>query len=338
MRALDLFSGIGGFSLALRPWATTVAYCEIDPDARAVLAANMVRGALARAPVYEDVTKLRASDVAHLRPNIITAGFPCQDVSCASRNPKGVMGSRSRLFLEVARLARTSPSVSHVFLENSACIRTRGMDKVLAALRDAGMSHIAYGVYSAAEVGAQHDRRRWFCLASRAPSSLPTQASQRYEFHARRRREPSERLRPRSRVERARCAMLGNAIVPDCARMAFFDLAIMLHERPAPAPLVRHPMRIVHANRPITMRHDDGTVVDKLCWATPVSSVWAQYRNLTDRSTRMLSNQVFYEEGTRADPKIPPSERSLHYTINPAWVEWLMGYPSGWTRVPRPRG
>ena len=52
---LDLFSGVGGLSIGLREVCCPIAYCEIEPKARAVLQARMQDGMLERAPVLEDV-------------------------------------------------------------------------------------------------------------------------------------------------------------------------------------------------------------------------------------------------------------------------------------------
>ena len=65
----DLYSGIGGNSLALGPEFTTVAYCENDPSAVAVLENNMRKGRLDRAPIYPDVTKLTATDFKRHKPS-----------------------------------------------------------------------------------------------------------------------------------------------------------------------------------------------------------------------------------------------------------------------------
>lgn len=58
MNGLDLFSGIGGISLALKPWVRTLAYCEIDPYCQAVLLSRMADGLLDNAPVWPDITSL----------------------------------------------------------------------------------------------------------------------------------------------------------------------------------------------------------------------------------------------------------------------------------------
>jgi site-specific DNA-cytosine methylase len=58
MRTLDLFSGIGGFAVALQCVTKVAAYCEIDAACRSVLAANIRKGLLHNAPILDDVTKV----------------------------------------------------------------------------------------------------------------------------------------------------------------------------------------------------------------------------------------------------------------------------------------
>ena len=80
MRVLDLFSGIGGFSLGLeRAGMQTVAFCEIDPDCRKVLAKHWPD-----VPIHEDI---RGLDGEQYRGtvNVVAGGFPCQAHSSAAR-------------------------------------------------------------------------------------------------------------------------------------------------------------------------------------------------------------------------------------------------------------
>lgn len=76
LRSLDLFSGIGGITHALRGLAKPVMYCEKDPDARRVVDVLIKRGRLPAAPVADDVRKLTAVTLKN-KVDIIVAGFPC---------------------------------------------------------------------------------------------------------------------------------------------------------------------------------------------------------------------------------------------------------------------
>jgi hypothetical protein len=103
LRSLDLFSGIGGLTLALEPWAEPVAYCENDPYAQAVLLSRMHSGELPRAPIWDDVKTLRGDVLPTV--DLVVGGFPCTDVSDASRGRgAGLDGESSGLWYEMLRL------------------------------------------------------------------------------------------------------------------------------------------------------------------------------------------------------------------------------------------
>ena len=106
MRSLDLFSGIGSFSLALDALGcSTVGYCDADEGSRAVLRARMAEGRLHQAPIFDDVRKVGRRHLVRLAVDAICAGFPCVDLS--SLGPRAGLQStseRSGLFWEVVRL------------------------------------------------------------------------------------------------------------------------------------------------------------------------------------------------------------------------------------------
>jgi len=161
MRSLDLFSGIGGISLALEEYFETIGYVEIDKYAQAVLLSRMASGDIETAPIFRDITRL---DGTKLRGHVdcIVGGFPCQDISVAGLG-KGLDGKRSGLFFEIVRLVKEIQPV-FIFLENVPAIRTRGLDVVLKELTSFGYD-CRWTTISAASVGAPHKRERWFLLA-----------------------------------------------------------------------------------------------------------------------------------------------------------------------------
>jgi DNA (cytosine-5)-methyltransferase 1 len=164
LNGLDLFSGIGGLTLALGPWVRPVAYCEIDAYARAVLLSRMQSEQLPVAPIWDDVRELRARDLRY-GIDIVYGGFPCQDLSVAGRGA-GLAGERSGLFFEIARLVgELRPRF--VFLENVPAIRSRGADVVAGRLAELGYD-CRWDVLSAFDVGAPHLRERWWMLAFNA--------------------------------------------------------------------------------------------------------------------------------------------------------------------------
>lgn len=102
MKVLDLFSGIGGFSLGLeRAGMETVAFCEIEKFPRKVLAKHWPN-----VPCYKDVRTLTAERLKEDgigTIDVITGGFPCQDLSFAGKQA-GIEAERSGLWSEIARL------------------------------------------------------------------------------------------------------------------------------------------------------------------------------------------------------------------------------------------
>lgn len=159
MKVLDLFSGIGGFSLGLeRVGMTTVAFCEIEPFPRAVLAKHWPG-----VPIYDDVRTLTAARLAAdgIVPDVICGGFPCQDISVAGKGA-GLDGERSGLWHEYRRLiGEVRPRF--VIIENVAALRNRGLDTVLGGLSALGYD-AEWHVVSAAAIGAPHIRERVWVL------------------------------------------------------------------------------------------------------------------------------------------------------------------------------
>lgn len=162
LRGLDLFSGIGGISLALKPWVTTIAYCEIEPYCQAVLLERMQSNDLDFAPIWDDVTTLDRT-VLDTEIDIIFGGFPCQDVSVAGKQAGINSDTRSGLFFHIMRLVRQYRP-QFIFLENVAAICSRGLDTVLREIAEAGYD-AKWCCVSAAEAGAPHKRDRWWLLA-----------------------------------------------------------------------------------------------------------------------------------------------------------------------------
>ena len=160
MASLDLFSGIGGITIALEDWCEPAAYCEIEKFPQQVLLSRMSEGQLPAAPIFTDVTKLKGKMLPKI--DIICGGFPCQDISSAGLG-KGMAGERSSLFYQIMRLAgELSPRF--IFLENVAAIKSRGLPEVGSVLSKAGYD-CRWLMVKASELGAKHSRERWFCLA-----------------------------------------------------------------------------------------------------------------------------------------------------------------------------
>lgn len=160
LNGLDLFSGIGGVSTALRPWVRTIAYCERESYAQAVLLSRMRAGDLDEAPIWDDVQTLSADHLPCV--DIISGGFPCQDISVAGAGA-GLEGERSGLVFELLRLVGECRP-RFIFLENVPALAVRGLDRLLLELHALGFD-ARWTIVSAAEVGAPHLRERIWILA-----------------------------------------------------------------------------------------------------------------------------------------------------------------------------
>ena len=169
LKVLDLFSGIGGFSLGLERTGgfETVAFCEIEPFPRRVLAKHWPE-----VPCYDDVRTLTAARLAAdgIAVDVITGGFPCQDLSVAGKQRGMGEGTRSGLWSEIIRLVgELRPSF--VIVENVAALlagpserRGKWFGRVLGDLAECGYD-AEWRVVSASDMGAWHRRDRVWVIA-----------------------------------------------------------------------------------------------------------------------------------------------------------------------------
>jgi len=179
LRVLDLFSGIGGFSIGLeRAGMTTVAFCEIDKKAQLVLKKHWPD-----VPVFEDVSTLTKDllDERGITVDVICGGFPCQDISYAGAGA-GIEGERSGLWSEYARLiGELRPR--YVIVENVSALLSRGLDRVLGDLASLGYN-AEWHCIPASAVGAPHRRDRIWIVAY--PNSQHWRAERPIKISARR--------------------------------------------------------------------------------------------------------------------------------------------------------
>jgi DNA (cytosine-5)-methyltransferase 1 len=211
LRVLDLFSGIGGFSLGLERTGgfETVAFCEIEPFPQKVL-----RKHWPDVPIYDDVRTVTAARLAadgiawsladarddrrmesdfgamvgiqgqaceerhketdglrYCGVDVICGGFPCQDISFAGKGA-GIEGERSGLWSEYARLiGELQPQF--VIVENVAALLGRGLDRVLGDLAKIGFD-AEWHCIPASAIGAPHRRDRLWLVAY--PAQFPESA------------------------------------------------------------------------------------------------------------------------------------------------------------------
>lgn len=170
MNVLDLFSGIGGFSLGLeRAGMRTVAFCEIEPYARAVLAKHWPK-----VPCYDDVRTLTADRLRAdgIVPDVICGGFPCQDASVANTQGRpGIDGERTGLFGHIERLATDFPRAI-VLMENVPGLLSAGFGRVLGAMAKIGRD-VEWRCIPALAAGLPHRRDRLWIVAHPSGAGLP---------------------------------------------------------------------------------------------------------------------------------------------------------------------
>lgn len=156
MKVIDLFSGIGGFALgAHHVGYETKLFVEKDPYAQSVLRKNFPI-----VPMHDDVTTLTLDEGSC---DIICGGFPCQDISVANPNGKGLDGERSGLWSEFNRLIQEGKP-KYVIIENSPNLRNKGLRRVLQDLWEGGYD-AEWCVLEAGQFGAHHIRQRVFIVA-----------------------------------------------------------------------------------------------------------------------------------------------------------------------------
>ena len=377
LRSLDLFSGIGGMTRALHGIARPVAYCEIDPGCQAVLAARMRDGSLPRAPVFPDVTKLTRADLP-AGVDLICGGWPCQDLSTIGHRA-GLKGARSGLIREVMRLTdELNPKA--LFLENVGNMLNMGMREFMSEFVTKRGYEARWVVVPASALGAPHVRRRWFALVTRPGVELKVRVPAYPVTNWK--REGAARMRlPRGPEEKkallARLAMLGNSVVPECARAAFITLMSgyrldptaevlkegrvlsltdpsfrdvekskryykwgvavgggdnrrsLLYEADDP-PMRTPDLQLEVQPRAVRLKAVGNISVPRLrrpvklsAWPTPRHGVTGAVNVITHRTIRDLPSVVRFEART--------PDRLRTGVTNPGFVEWMMGFPRGWT-------
>ncbi len=236
-----LFAGIGGLELGLERTGgfKTVWQVENDEYATRVLESHCLT-----VKRWNDVRTFPPNPAATWKCDVLTGGFPCQDISACNYRARGLDGERSGLWHDFARIIR-SLRPRYVIAENVPALTFRGLDRVLCDLAACGFD-AEWNTLSAKMFGAPHQRDRLFIVAYPASKRLkadaifggcaPQTASQEQTARVRMwpgRREPCGTLSNRIRwcpdselcrvvdgvpgeLDRYRC--LGNAVVPQVAQ------------------------------------------------------------------------------------------------------------------------
>jgi len=166
---LDLFSGIGGFSLGLeRAGMETVAFCENDKFCQKVLAKHWPD-----IPIHENIEELDGRQYRGT-VDLVCGGFPCQPFSVAGEQ-RGKEDDRA-LWPEMLRVIR-EVEPAWVIGENVSGIINMELDNVLSDLEDSGYSCQTF-VIPACSVDAKHRRDRVWIIASHANFNSKPDGSQ----------------------------------------------------------------------------------------------------------------------------------------------------------------
>jgi DNA (cytosine-5)-methyltransferase 1 len=162
LNELAIFSGAGGGILGgkLLGWRTVCAV-EIERYPACVLVQRQNNRFLPPFPIWDDI---RTFDGRPWREivDVVSGGFPCQDISCAGTGT-GLSGKRSGLWFEMLRIIR-GIRPRYAFVENSPMLTSRGLDTVLGGLAEIGYD-AEWCVLGASDCGAPHYRKRFWILA-----------------------------------------------------------------------------------------------------------------------------------------------------------------------------
>lgn len=309
MRHIDLFSGIGGMTRSLQHVSQPLLYCDSCPHAQQTLGTLMDDGSLATAPVVKDVKKLV---VCPKGVDIITAGFPCTGFSVAG-DKLGFANTQSSLFFEVVRVtAVVCPSF--VLLENTPFVADdANLNVIRTEFKKLGYA-LRWCILPAFVVGIPQNRRRWFAIAYKKEESLGVLLKALMQTEcACNGKEPPRMTLQKDPLACRRFALLRNSVVPQCAAYAWRYLADLRHTAVRPA-IAKPDLKLLFTNGTITFR--------KCVWPTPHGGWSKGAEVMNERATRDICTAVVYEQHTPRGG-----------FINIEWIEWLMGYPSGWTKL-----
>ncbi|MFL6072450.1 MAG: DNA cytosine methyltransferase [Mycobacteriales bacterium] len=323
----SLCTGYGGLDLAVMAvLEAELAWCA-DNDR---YAARLLAHHWPKVPNLGDITRL---DWTTLEPvDVITAGFPCQDISYAGRGAGIAEGTRSGIWTHIADAVRLlAPEL--VFVENVAALRRRGLDRVLADLAKEGYD-AAWSCLRASDIGAPHRRERIFIAAW--PGKPAT--------HPARHRLRHQRTAGLGRVPAA--AFPGTAAHPTGADSQGSRPQSTRCGPEPPHPAASNPASPRQLRRPTTLgaprpgppdlpqrrgllSADQPTAVDKgelTGSAAPVDGdvdrdrVWGAYGPAIHRWEHLLG---------RVAPAPTEPGRDGRPRLAAVFVEWLMGLPAG---------
>ena len=165
MKVASLFTGVGGFDLGFEQAGHEVVYqCENDPKAQEIL-----RKHWPDVHLETDVKNAKGNILRELGTKILTAGFPCQNVSVAG-NREGLEGDKSRLWFEVLRIIKEARDIPYIIIENVPGLLSsnegRDMETVIKGLEEFGYQ-VEYRILDSQNFRSTPQRRRRVFIVGR---------------------------------------------------------------------------------------------------------------------------------------------------------------------------
>ena len=303
---VDAFTGVGGFTYALRGVSVPGVFCDIDTASQTVLQNLMRKGKLPKAPIVADIKDL--SKAITFKPDILTSGWPCTGHSTAGKK-EGLENIESALFFHIVKLARVHrPRL--IILENVPGVASPAIiSRIIPPFVRLGYS-VRWTLVPAYAVGLPHKRLRWFCVCYTDLALLRRVAAGMKQVH---RKEPPRNVPVREAHYTRRWHLLGMSVVPACIVAAVKHMAAAPGNGFCEYPIPPMP------DLKLTLRQGP-TVIYKRLWPTPRTVSGASVV-LNERVAKDMPTTVRWEE-----------KSTSRYTSFD-WLDWLMGYPKGWTEL-----
>lgn len=343
LNCLDLFSGIGGFARGFEQtgWST-VGFCEIDPSCQKILQRHWPD-----VPIFPDIGQLNAHTLEQYPVDVLCGGFPCQDISVAGKQA-GITGSRSGLWKEFHRLIN-EVKPRYAIIENVANLRGNGLVTVLQDLWQIGYD-AEWHCIPASALGAPHQRDRIWIIAY--PHSQRCQCE---ESTATGKDDPQGRQKcTQDTITGGNSATAGRFPIlqagsgEDAGWQGLYSSENLLAHPNGTRTMVER-----RTDQTIAPESDIGRGIIRRCrkdgelqfdtkthqvLAHPLFTGLEGYssfpgnsgtgRQIIQQSQISLCRSTRGTEAWGEEPLIP---RLKDKGLNPDWVEWLMGFPIGWT-------
>jgi DNA (cytosine-5)-methyltransferase 1 len=297
LNVLDIFSGIGGFSIGLEAVGMkTVVFCEINPFCQKILKKHWPS-----VPIFSDITTIHKEDLKALpRIDVIAGGFPCQDISVAGKR-KGITAKRSGLWQEYKRL---------IIIENVANLRSQGLIAVLQDLWEIGYN-AEWHCIPASAFGAPHRRDRIWIIAHPACIGKVGLSV------------------GKEKTESSLGDSYKNAPDPDCKRCEHREYNKQRRCLPG-----NKNWQHSETQQEWNIRESRASQICKILPDTDCQRLQrcGGFEEISPICTQEQIGMYYCSRGIKQWGKEPLEvPRLKDERLNPDWVEWLMGYPISWT-------